>query len=146
MEGRRERAHEILFVIFLMFNFVRQQVQLNWLRTTSAIVKPIQSGVWRCLSAIRRSLCLVSWLVHTREEEQSKQWTSPCERAPKKVKTVLQLWELQGVIYNDYLDKGKTVTGSIRRRIAEKTWQQFKYTFSRLLTFGRKVQYITYIL
>ena len=52
-------------------------------------------------------------------KEQSKQWTSPGERAPKKAKTVLLagkvmatvFWDSQGVIYIDYLEKGKTVIG-----------------------------------
>ncbi|XP_039302537.1 uncharacterized protein LOC120357081 [Solenopsis invicta] len=52
-------------------------------------------------------------------KEQSKQWTSPGERTPKKAKTVLSagkvmvtvFWDSQGVIYIDYLEKGKTVTG-----------------------------------
>lgn len=52
-------------------------------------------------------------------KEQSKQWTSPGERAPKKAKTVRSagkvmatvFWDSQGVIYIDYLEKGKTITG-----------------------------------
>ena len=57
---------------------------------------------------------------HTPEtKEQSKQWISPGERAPKKAKTDLSAgkvmatvsWDSQGVIYIDYLEKGKTVTG-----------------------------------
>src|ERR1700755_1274779 len=52
-------------------------------------------------------------------KEQSKQWTSRGERAPKKAKTVVSagkgmstaFWDLQGVIYLHYLEKGKTVTG-----------------------------------
>jgi len=51
--------------------------------------------------------------------EQSKQWTSLGEPAPKKAKTVPSagkvmatvFWDSQGVIYIDYLEKGKTVTG-----------------------------------
>ena len=43
----------------------------------------------------------------------------PGERAPKKAKTVLSarkaiatvFWDSQGVIYVNYLEKGKTVTG-----------------------------------
>jgi len=31
------------------------------LRTTNATVRPLQSSVWHCLSAIRRSFCVVSW-------------------------------------------------------------------------------------
>jgi len=52
-------------------------------------------------------------------KEQSKQWTSPGEPAQKKAKTVPSagkvmatvFWDSQGVIYIDYLEKGKTVTG-----------------------------------
>jgi len=64
-------------------------------------------------------------------KEQSKQWTSPGEPAPKKPKNVPSagkvmatvFWDSQGVIYIDYLEKGKTVKGLyyavlIRRRIA----------------------------
>jgi len=53
-------------------------------------------------------------------KEQSKQWTSHGEPAPKKAKAVPSagkvmatvFWDSQGVIYIDYLEKGKTVTGS----------------------------------
>ena len=57
---------------------------------------------------------------HTPEtKEQSKQWTSPGERALKKAKTVLLagkvmatvFWDSQGVIYTDYLKRVKKVTG-----------------------------------
>jgi len=52
-------------------------------------------------------------------KEQSKQWTSPGEPAPKKVKTAPSAGKVmatvfcdsQGVIFIDYLEKGKTVTG-----------------------------------
>ena len=52
-------------------------------------------------------------------KDQSKQWTSPGEHAPKKAKTVLStgkvmatvFWDSQGVIYINYLEKGKMVTG-----------------------------------
>jgi len=52
-------------------------------------------------------------------KEQSKQWTSPGEPAPKKAKTVpsagkvmaTDFCDSQGVIYIDYLENGKTVTG-----------------------------------
>ena len=63
-----------------------------------------------------------TWIHWYRPEtkEQSKQWTSPSECAPKKVKTVLSarkvmatvLWDSQSVMYIDYLEKGKTVMGS----------------------------------
>jgi len=49
-------------------------------------------------------------------KEQSKQWTSPGQPAPQKSKTVPSagkvmatvFWDSQGVIYIDYLEKGKT--------------------------------------
>ena len=52
-------------------------------------------------------------------KEQSKQWTSPGERAPKKAKTVPSakkvlatvFWDSQGIIFTDYLEKGRTITG-----------------------------------
>jgi len=52
-------------------------------------------------------------------KEQSKQWTLPGELAPKNAKTVPSagkvmatfFWDSQSVIYIDYLEKGKTVTG-----------------------------------
>ena len=57
------------------------------------------------------------WIPETKE--QSKRWTSPGKRAPKKAKTVLStrklmasiFWDSQGVIYIYYMEKGKTVTG-----------------------------------
>ena len=52
-------------------------------------------------------------------KEQSMRWISLVERALKKTKTVLSagrvigtiFWDSQGVIYIDYLEKGKMVTG-----------------------------------
>ena len=52
-------------------------------------------------------------------KEQSKQWTAPGEPAPKKAKTVPSagkvmatvFWDSKGVIYINYLEKGKTITG-----------------------------------
>jgi Transposase. len=61
---------------------------------------------------------LIHW--YTPEtKEQSKQWTSPGERALKKANTVLSagkvlatvFWDSQGVIFINYLEKGKAVTG-----------------------------------
>ena len=52
-------------------------------------------------------------------KQQSKQWISHDESAPKKAKTVPSagnvmatvFWDSQCVIYIDYLEKGKTITG-----------------------------------
>ena len=62
-----------------------------------------------------------TWIHHYTPEtkEQSKQWTSPGERAPKKAKRVPSagkvmatvFWDSQGIILIDYLEKGRTITG-----------------------------------
>ena len=52
-------------------------------------------------------------------KEQSKQWTSSGECAPRKAKTVqssgnvkaIVFWDSQGIIFTDYLEKGRTITG-----------------------------------
>lgn len=54
-------------------------------------------------------------------KEQSKQWTAPGEPAPKKAKTVASagkvmatiFWDSRGVIFVDYLKKGKVVIGPL---------------------------------
>lgn len=61
-----------------------------------------------------------TWIHHYTPEskEQSKQWTSPSERAPKKAKTVISagkvmatiFWDAHGIILIDYLEKGRTIT------------------------------------
>ena len=58
-------------------------------------------------------------LVHTRDQGTIETVDFTRRRAPKKVKTVLSagkvmatvFWDSQGVIYIDYLEKGKTITG-----------------------------------
>jgi len=69
-------------------------------------------------------------------KEQSKQWTSPGEPAPKKAKTAPSagkvmatvFWDSKGV---DYLEKGKTVTelyyAELLGRFAAE-WQKIKNT------------------
>ena len=62
-----------------------------------------------------------TWIHHYTPEmkEQSKQWTSPGEPAPKKAKTVPSagkvmatvFWDSRGIIFTDYLEKGRSITG-----------------------------------
>lgn len=62
-----------------------------------------------------------TWIHHNTPEtkEQSKQWVSRSERAPKKAKLCLSankvmatvFWDARGIIHIDYLEKGKTITG-----------------------------------
>lgn len=71
-----------------------------------------------------------TWIHHYTPEtkNQSKQWTSANERAPKKAKTVNSagkvmatvFWDSQGVIYIDYLEKGKTINGPYYATLLEK--------------------------
>lgn len=60
-----------------------------------------------------------TWIHHYTPEmkEQSKQWISPGETAPKKARTVPSagkvmatvFWDSQGIIFTDYLEKGSTM-------------------------------------
>lgn len=62
-----------------------------------------------------------TWIHHYTPEtkEQSKQWISTGESAPKKAKAVLSankvmatvFWDARGIIHIDYLQKGRTVNG-----------------------------------
>ncbi|XP_033229681.1 uncharacterized protein LOC117181226 [Belonocnema kinseyi] len=62
-----------------------------------------------------------TWIHHntTETKEQSKQWVSSGERAPKKAKVGLSankvmptvFWKARGIIHIDYLQKGKTING-----------------------------------
>ena len=53
-------------------------------------------------------------------KEQSKQWTSPSEPAPKKTKTVKSagkvtvtvFWDARGIIHIDYLPSKQTINGN----------------------------------
>ena len=62
-----------------------------------------------------------TWIHHYTPEikEQSKQWTSPGEPAPRKAKTGPSaakvmgtvFWDSRGIIFTEYLEKGRTITG-----------------------------------
>ncbi|KAL1460741.1 hypothetical protein WDU94_012693 [Cyamophila willieti] len=66
--------------------------------------------------------CDETWIHHYTPEtkEQSKQWTSKDEPAPKKAKAVLSagkvmatvFWDARGVIFVDYLEKGQTINSA----------------------------------
>jgi len=72
----------------------------------------------------RRCFVIVdkTWIHHYTPEtkEQSKQWVPSGESAPKKAKTVPSagkvmptvFWDSQGIIFINYLEKGKTITGA----------------------------------
>jgi Transposase. len=80
------------------------------LRTTSTTVRPLQSSVWCCLSTIRRSFYVVSWLVPQRPRNSRNSGLHPANvlrRRQRLMATVF--WDSQGVIYINYLEKSKTV-------------------------------------
>jgi hypothetical protein len=62
-------------------------------------------------------------------KEESKQWTSPGKQAPKKAKTVPSarkvmatiFWDSKGIIFIDYLEKGRTITG----QYCDQLWGNF---------------------
>lgn len=64
----------------------------------------------------------VTWIHHYTPvtKEQSKQWVTKGESAPKEVKTgpsaekimATVFWDSQGIILIDYLKKGKTISGA----------------------------------
>lgn len=62
-----------------------------------------------------------TWIHHYTPEsnEQAKQWVLPGQRVPKRPKTqrwagkvmASVFWDARGIIFIDYLEKGKTITG-----------------------------------
>jgi hypothetical protein len=62
-------------------------------------------------------------------KEESKQWTSPGKQAPKKAKTVPSARKVmatifrdsKGIIFIDYLEKGRTITG----QYCDQLWGNF---------------------
>ena len=63
-----------------------------------------------------------TWIHHytLKSREGSKQWIKPGESAPKRPKTqqsarkvmVSVFWDGHGIIFIDYLEKGRTITGA----------------------------------
>jgi histone-lysine N-methyltransferase SETMAR len=62
-----------------------------------------------------------TWIQHYTPEskQQSKQWTEVGFSAPKKTRSVPSagkvvasvVWDAEGILFIDYLEKGKTITG-----------------------------------
>ncbi|XP_044753550.1 histone-lysine N-methyltransferase SETMAR-like [Coccinella septempunctata] len=88
-----------------------------------------------------------TWIHHYTPEtkEQSKQWTSPGERAPKKAKAVPSagkvmdtvFWYSQGIILIDYLENGKTITGQYNSELLDRFDAAFKE--KRTLPYRKKL-------
>ena len=67
-------------------------------------------------------------------KEQSKQWTQKGESAPKKAKTVSSagkvmasvFWDARGIIFIDYLEKGKTINGEYYANLLQRLSEEIK--------------------
>ncbi|XP_067135376.1 histone-lysine N-methyltransferase SETMAR-like [Centruroides vittatus] len=67
-------------------------------------------------------------------KEQSKQWVFEGERAPKKAKTAKSagkvmatvFWDAREIIYTDYLEKGKTITGEYYESLLHQLSEEIK--------------------
>jgi hypothetical protein len=78
---------------------------------------------WCILTKIKLILCvnLLLWIHHLtpKSKQQSKQWTVAGCSASKKTRSVLSagkamalvFWDAERILFCDYLEKGKTITG-----------------------------------
>jgi len=79
-----------------------------------------------------------TWIHHYTPEtkQQSKQWISPGESAPKKAKMVPSagkvmatiFWDAKGVILMDFLEKGRTITGQYYSELLDRFDKKLKET------------------
>jgi len=77
-----------------------------------------------------------TWVHHFTPEtkEQSKQWTEKGESAPKKAKTVPSagkvmasvFWDARGIIFIDYLQKGRTINGEYYANLLQRLGDEIK--------------------
>ncbi|XP_018346987.1 PREDICTED: histone-lysine N-methyltransferase SETMAR-like, partial [Trachymyrmex septentrionalis] len=77
-----------------------------------------------------------TWVHHFTPEtkEQSKQWTEKGELASKKAKTVLSagkvmasvFWDARGIIFIDYLQKGRTINGEYYANLLQRLGDEIK--------------------
>ena len=77
-----------------------------------------------------------TWVHHVTPEtkEQSKQWTARGESAPKKAKTIPSagkvmasvFWDARGIIFIDYLQKGKTINGEYYANLLQRLSAEIK--------------------
>lgn len=103
----------------------QKRVRMNISKDLLAQFRRNQSEFWRRLITVDET-----WVHHYTPETkmQSKQWTARGEPAPKKAKTVFSagkvmatvFWDSHGVIFIDYLQKGKTITGAYYASLLDK--------------------------
>ena len=70
--------------------------------------------------------------LHTETKEQSKQWTEKGESAPKKAvpsadKIMASVfWDARGIIFIDYLQKGRTINGEYYANLLQRLDDEIK--------------------
>lgn len=77
-----------------------------------------------------------TWIHHYTPEssQQAKQWVEPSGSAPKRPKTQQSagkvmasvFWDAQGIIFIDYLEKGKTITGAYYSSLLDRLKEEVK--------------------
>ena len=80
---------------------------------------PIQPYSKRFFAPIRHHWWNINPPLHTRIEQQAKQWVGPGGTAPKRAKTQQSarkvtaaiFWDFSGALFIDYLEKGKALKG-----------------------------------
>ena len=86
---------------------------------------------------MRRFITMNETLVHhftPETKEQSKQWTVMGESCPQKAKTVSSagkvmasvFWNAHGIIFIDYLQKGKTINGEYYANLLQRLSEEIK--------------------
>lgn len=103
----------------------QKRVRMKISKALLAQFRQNKSDFWRRLITVDET-----WIHHNTPEtkKQSKQWTSKGEPAPKKAKTVFSagkvmatvFWDSRGIILIDYLQKGKTITGTYYASLLDK--------------------------
>lgn len=150
MEDRRLKVREIAEAIGIsndrVHNILHNHLQMKklsarWVPRLLTIdqkrnrVKCCESGLKLFQSNpqefLRRFITVDETWIHyytPETKEQSKQWMFKGESAPKKAKTVPSagkvmatvFWDSQGIIFIDYLEKGKTITGNYYSSLLDK--------------------------
>ncbi|XP_049521685.1 histone-lysine N-methyltransferase SETMAR-like [Dermacentor silvarum] len=141
MEDRRVKVREIADIVGIsaerIHNILHEKLQMKkvcarWVpRLLTIDQRRMRADISnQCLSMLdrnrqdfwRRFVTVdETWIHHYTPEskQKSKQWTGPDEGAPKKAKTVCSagkmmatvFWDLRGIIFVDYLQNSKTITG-----------------------------------
>lgn len=103
----------------------QKRIRMNISRALLERSKRDESDFWHRFITVDET-----WIHHYAPEpkERSKQRTAKAEPAPKKAKTVSSagkemltvFWDTRGIVFIDYLEKGKTITGAYYASLLDK--------------------------